>query len=608
MFKGDIFLKTIIKISDLIAQTLAVNGIKTVFGVSGGAALHLLNSVEKHPSLKLVTTHHEGAAAMAADAVGRIENNLGVAIATSGPGATNLITGIAGCYYDSIPALYITGQVSTTRLTIDTGVRQTGFQETPIVQMIEPVTKYAVQISDPQQVLPELVRCIRIAKSGRKGPTLIDIPDDIQRMNIEIEPQLLDIPIKSSTTPTAYEISENLLSQLGLLIKNTKRPLIVIGSGAQLSGKADDLREFVNRMKWPVALTWGAADLLPSDNPYRVGTFGTHGIRSANITVQNADLILFIGTRLDSKSTGTPISTFAQKAKRIFIDIDKFEIEKFKAMNWKIDLELCIDMADISFSKILEIIYQLNYSKDNACIETWNEQTREIKEVFKRTSTISKTNKVDPYLFMQTLSQQLLGSFRIFLDTGCTVAWAMQEWDHKPGQRVFHDFNNTAMGWALPAGIASLALQDDAKSISIIGDGSFMMSLQELATLKTLLRPLKIFIINNSGYSMIKQTQDQWFNSDYFASNVGEKMIFPDFEKIAKAFSLDYEKILSDIDMESIIRKTLNHPNSIICEVMVSRDARVNPQVKFGSSIENMEPKLEEELIEKLNTLTRQFD
>ena len=601
-------MKSIIKISDLVAQTLAVNGVKTVFGVSGGAALHLLSAVEKHPSLNLITTHHEAAAAMAADAVGRIENNLGVAIATSGPGATNLITGIAGCYYDSIPALYITGQVSTTRLTVDTGVRQTGFQETPIVQMIEPVTKYAVQILDPQQVLPELLRCIRIAKSGRKGPTLIDIPDDIQRMTIEIEPRVIETPLKFNTTPAAYEISENLISRLDVLIQNTKRPLIVIGFGAHLSGKVDELREFVNRMKWPVALTWGAADLLPSDNPYRVGTFGTHGIRSANITVQNADLILFIGTRLDSKSTGTPISTFAQKAKRIFLDIDKFEIEKFRTMNWKIDLELCIDMADESFDKILEIIYQMNHSKGNSYIDVWNDQTREISKVFMRTPTISTANKVDPYLFMQTLSQQLLGSFRIFLDTGCTVAWAMQEWEHKLGQRVFHDFNNTAMGWALPAGIASIAVRDDAKSISIIGDGSFMMSLQELATLKTFDKPLKVFIINNSGYSMIKQTQEQWFDSDYFASNEGEKMFFPDFEKIAKAFSLDYEKISSDADMASIIRKTLNQANSTICEVMVSRDSRVIPQVKFGSSIDNMEPVLEEELIEKLKIITMQFD
>lgn len=601
-------MKTVIKVSDLIAQTLAVNGVKTVFGVSGGAALHLLDSVDKHSSLKLVTTHHESAAAMAADAVGRIENNLGVAIATSGPGATNLITGIAGCYYDSIPALFITGQVSTTRLTLDTGVRQTGFQETPIIQMIEPVTKYAVQISDPQQVLKELAKCIQIAQSGRKGPTLIDIPDDIQRMNIEIENQILVTPFKSSSIPVDYKISENLLLQLSKLIQDAKRPLIVIGFGAHLSGKENELREFVNEMKWPVALTWGAADILPFDNPYRVGTFGTHGIRSANITVQNADLILFIGTRLDSKSTGTPISTFAQKAKRIFVDIDKFEIEKFRVMNWKIDLELCVDMAAKSFDELLKIIARFNNSKDNSFTEAWNKQTKEIKEMFRRTPAVNKANEVDPYLFIQTLSQQLSGNFRIFLDTGCTVAWAMQDWEHKQNQRTFHDFNNTAMGWALPAGIASIAIQDDAESISIIGDGSFMMSLQELATLKTLHKPLKIFLINNSGYSMIKQTQDQWFNSDYFASSEGEKMFFPDFEKIAKAFSLDYEKISSEVNMASVIQKLLKQPNSTICEVVVSRDARVIPQVKFGSSIENMEPVLEEELIDKLNMLTSQFD
>jgi acetolactate synthase-1/2/3 large subunit len=585
-----------IKVTEVIADLLARNGIKTVFGVSGGAALHILHSINRNRSIELITTHHEQAAAMAADSVARISNNFGVAVATSGPGATNLVTGIAGCFYDSVPVVFITGQVSTTRLRGDSGVRQMGFQETPIVEIVKQITKYAVQIKHPEEIISELQKCIQIATTGRKGPTLIDIPDDLQRMEIEIPQELFSLPIAGLSKEELPQISDSTWKQFQDLIMNAKRPVVILGWGVHLAGKEEEVREFLDKLQWPVVLTWAAADILDSDVPYRVGTFGTHGTRAANFTVQNSDLILSIGSRLDTKSTGSPVSSFARGAKRIMVDLDITEIEKFKKLKWNIDLPLLIDLKGAQFEIMIERILEVATSVP---IYWSNIITRYRIELAR--NPIQLTNdQIDPYEFIKVLSENSKSCTRIVLDTGCTVAWASQDWIFKKDQRVFHDFNNTAMGWALPASIGSLSINDEYETIAIIGDGSFMMSMQELSTLKVLKKSLKIFLINNSGYSMIKQTQDQWFDSEYFASNVDSTMHFPDYENICSAFGLKYIKISSQEALVPGIKEVFEENQSILCEIVIPGDARVNPQVKFGSPIEGMDPPLPDYIFDSL--------
>jgi acetolactate synthase-1/2/3 large subunit len=584
------------KVTDAIADLLAKNGVKVVFGVSGGAALHIMHSINKNSLIELVTTHHEQAAAMAADSVARITNNFGVAIATSGPGATNLITGIAGCFYDSVPVVFITGQVSTTRLSGNTGVRQMGFQETPIVDIVNPITKYAVQIHRPEQIILELKKCIQIAITGRKGPTLIDIPDDIQRMEIEIPEdfsELLTVDSIKKVLPVISDYEWNLLQDL---VKNATRPVVILGWGVHLAGRESEAREFLDKLRWPVVLTWGAADILDSTVPYRVGTFGTHGTRDANFTVQNADLILSIGSRLDTKSTGSPVNSFARNAKRVMVDLDPTEILKFKKLNWNIDLPLLIDLASGQFSTMVEKILEVSKAPN----EYWEKTINLYRKELVRKPSSFMENQVDPYELIRVISNACAPKTRIILDTGCTVAWACQEWIFQKDHRIFHDFNNTAMGWALPAAIGSLYIQDEYETIALIGDGSFMMSIQELSTLKLAKKPLKIFLLNNSGYSMIKQTQDQWFDSEYFASNADSTMFFPNYEEICKAFGLTYEKISTQKDLFAGVINVMNKNDSTLCEVVIPSEARVNPQVKFGSPIENMEPVLDTDMFKSL--------
>lgn len=584
------------KVTDIVADLLAKNGVKVVFGVSGGAALHIMHSINKNLSIELVTTHHEQAAAMAADSVARISNNFGVAIATSGPGATNLITGIAGCFYDSVPVVFVTGQVSTTRLSGNTGVRQMGFQETPIVEIVKPITKYAVQIHQPEQIILELQKCIQIATTGRKGPTLIDIPDDIQKMEIDILEDILhspDIDLIEKEHPLISDSEWNLLQNL---VKNATRPVVILGWGVHLAGKEIVIREFLEKLKWPVVLTWAAADILDSSVSYRVGTFGTHGTRAANFTVQNADLILSIGSRLDTKSTGSPAKSFARDAKRIMVDLDPTEIIKFKELNWNIDLPLLIDITSTQFSLMLEKILEVSSIPG----EYWTELITRYRKELIRKPVRSIENQIDPYEFIRIVSDACAPKTRVILDTGCTVAWACQEWIFKKDHRMFHDFNNTAMGWALPAAIGSLYIQDDYETIALIGDGSFMMSIQELSTLKVTKKPLKIFLLNNSGYSMIKQTQDQWFGSEYFASNADSNMFFPDYRNICKSFGIRYNKISSQEDLLRGIKNVINEKQSTLCEIIIPSEARVNPQVKFGSPIESMDPSLDIEIFKSL--------
>ena len=584
------------KVTDVIAHILAINGVRSVFGVSGGAALHILHSIKKRPEIRLVTTHHEQAAAMAAESTSRVSNSLGVAVATSGPGATNLITGMAGAFYDSVPALFITGQVSTTRLSGNTGVRQIGFQETPIVDMVQKITKYAVQVIDPNSVISELEKCIQLAISGRQGPTLFDSPDDVQRMQISLPSGLPTVPVKNIAGTEYDRPSEEIFNKLKELIADAERPVFVLGWGVHLSKREVEIRDALDSMKWPTLLTWGAADLLEEECEYRVGTFGTHGNRDANIIIQNSDLIISIGSRLDTKSTGSPASSFAKHAKLIMIDTDKKEIHKFNDLNRSVNLGINLDLRSEAFLEILKVVK----SSASPINPRWNDYVQNVKLRLKRELVNQDVSFVDPYIFIDQLSELTPTESNIFVDTGCAVAWASQAWKFKKNQRLFHDFNNTAMGWALPASMSSLLSGGAKNTYAIIGDGSFMMSIQELATARNLNKPLKIFLFNNSGYSMIKQTQDQWFDSDYFASDLGSDMFFPNYSEIALAFGYNYKCFTTDRNLVDEINEVLMNDSSILCEVLISPNSRVIPLVKFGSSIEEMEPVISNDFFKSL--------
>jgi acetolactate synthase I/II/III large subunit len=573
------------KLSDYVADFLAKIGVRHVFAITGGASLHLIDSIGRHPDIEYICNHHEQAGAMAADAYARVTGNIGAALATSGPGGTNMITGICCAYYDSIPVLYITGQVSSVRFKGETGVRQMGFQETDIVEMCTSVTKYAVTVKDPKNIRFELEKALWIAREGRPGPVLVDIPDNFQRE--QIEPETLEpfIPPVIVGTSGVTEAAAQMLEWLS----QAKRPIMVFGSGIRTAGAVSLALEFAERFGLPINPTWGTVDCLPNTHALLVGTFGTHGSRVGNFAIQNADLVISIGSRLDTHMIGSPFSTFARGARKVVVDVDPTEVAKFPHYGLPIDLPVVADAK-----VFLQAALALCEKTPAPAFEPWLERISEWKVRYPQVRPeYYQTNALNPYVFVKGLSDASDEGEVIVVDTGCGVAWMSQAFEFKAAQRYFHAFNNTPMGYALPAAIAASLALDNRRVICVSGDGGLMMNIQEISTIVHLQLPVKLFILDNRGYSMIQQTQDQWLEGRYAASDA-ESMHFPDFAALLKVWGIDtVEQIDANSAIESTIHKILSVPGPAVCVVHLRPEERVIPQVKFGRPIEDSEPLLD---------------
>ncbi len=575
------------KLSDYVANFLAKQGIRHVFVITGGASAHLIDSIAKTRGIKYICPQHEQAGAMAADAYARVTGGLGAAIATSGPGATNMLTGVCCSYYDSVPVLYITGQVSTFRAKGDTGVRQLGFQETDVTEIFKPITKYAVRINDPQKIRYELEKAVSIARSARPGPVLIDIPDNLQRADVNTE--LLKpfiVPEKDEKDFPGLKIK---IDECLKMIREAKRPVIVLGWGVYLAGAEVEALKFLEKSKLPVAPTWGIRHLLPAKHPQLIGAFGTHGTRYGNFSVQNSDLILSIGARLDTRQAGSPHFTFARGAKKIVVDIDASELKKFEKLEIKIDLEINSD-AKVFLRQLNEKITEIELPD----ISAWRKKIVEWKNKFPICrKEYYKEKNVNPYVFIKILSKESRAGDVILADTGCSLAWVSQAFEFKKGQKLFSAFNNTPMGYALPASIGASFAIGKKPVICITGDGGLQMNIQELATVVRHNLSIKIFLFNNHGYSMIRQTQDQWFSSQYEASTVESGLAFPDFLKVAKAYGFKTVNITKANNIQKGIKETLRAKGPVLCNIEILPGHSVIPQVKFGRAVEDGEPLLD---------------
>jgi acetolactate synthase-1/2/3 large subunit len=574
------------KLSDYVADFLAAQGIKHVFAITGGASIHLIHSIADRPGVDFICPQHEQGGAMAADGYARVRGDLGAAIATSGPGATNMITGICCSWFDSVPVLYITGQVTTFRLKGDTGVRQMGFQETEIVTMVKPITKHAVMVMDPKMIRYELEKACYIAKSGRPGPVLVDIPDDLQRMDINVD-ELEGFTPPPAVTHTVDALSP-VLDKCLPLIAAAKRPVLVVGWGVRLSGAEKEIHELATRLGFPIVPSWAAMDMFPSDHPQLVGGFGTHGTRYGNFAVQNADLVLSIGARLSTRETGSPLSSWARGAKTIIVDIDHAELGKFPSFDKPLDLPIVAD-AKVFITGLLAKLNSIQVPD----IGPWRKQVQDWKQRYPIFDPKFRDEvDVNPYVFVEELSAATQEDDQFFIDTGCAIAWMMQGFRFKKGQRSYHAFNTTPMGYALPAAIGGSLALDGKRIITIAGDGALLMNIQELVTAPRHKLPIKLFLMNNNGYSMVQQTQEQWLGGKYHATTVEGGLAFPDFVKVAEACSFGTVIVDKNKDLAAGIRKTLEMPGPVLCDIRIPSTQRVRPQSKFGYPIEDAEPLL----------------
>lgn len=574
------------KLSDFVADFLAKEKIKYIFGITGGAIVHIFDSIGKNKNIKYVCLQHEQAAAMAADAYARVTGNIGAAMATSGPGATNLITGVACAYYDSIPTIFITGQVATFRLKKESRVRQIGFQETEIVEMFRPITKYAVLLKDEKKIRYELEKAVYLAKSDRPGPVLVDIPDNIQR--VDIDPDKLEHFVPPKKKHDTAMLNRQIEGSIAL-IKNAKRPVIILGAGIKLARAEQKAVEFTKILKFPFVLTWATLDMF-TDNELNAGGFGIASPRPGNFVVQNSDLIISIGARLDTHAVGNPFSSFARKARKIILDIDKGETDKFKRFGMPVDIR--INANALSFFEIINKRLRKIEVRD---ISEWVKTIDEWKKKYLicPPEYFDQKTGVNSYVFLKILAEESSEGDVVIADTGGNLAQTMQGYKPKKNQMLFSAFNHSPMGYSLPASIGACFADNRRRVICLAGDGGIQMNIQELATIAKHKLPVKIFIFNNKGYGMIKQTQDDWLESRYEASSICNGIAIPDFIKVARGYGLDTENISGHKNMREKIRKVLKNNKSILCDVNISENQRTVPMLKFGRPIEDANPLLD---------------
>jgi acetolactate synthase-1/2/3 large subunit len=561
------------KVSDFIADFLVKKGVKSVFELSGGMITHILDSLNQKTDINIITMHHEQAAAFAAEGYARVTGLPGVALATSGPGATNLLTGIGSCYFDSTPAVFITGQVNRHELKGDRGIRQLGFQETDIVSMATPITKACFQISDPDTIPAIFEEAFKIALEGRPGPVLIDIPMDVQR--IQIEPEYFQSEIAE-----LLEIDSIVLKNLIQDIKQAKQPLILAGRGVKAGSCQNLFNKFVEKTKVPVITTLLGLDTISYDDKQRVGFIGSYGNRWANIAFGECDLLIVLGSRLDIRQTGADVQ-FIENRKIYHIDCEKSEINNRVKGCEAIVADLLSFFVD--FDKVSSnILFDFP--------EVWTNHINDLKMTWPDTKELTPKG-INPNVFMHILSSQSQKAKVYLADVGSHQMWAAQSLELSSNQHFLTSGGMGAMGFSLPAGIGACIALDKEPVVVLIGDGCLQINIQELQTIVRNNLPVKIVVLNNRTLGMIRQFQDSYFESRYQSTYWGYDA--PDFTKVALAYGIDAMTIENPDEIESAVHWLWKDENSTkpqLLQVMIDPHTNTYPKIAFGRPITEMEP------------------
>lgn len=552
------------KVSDIVINFLE-SKVSDIFTISGGGCMHLIDSLGRSNKLNYICNHHEQASAMAAEGYSRIKG-LAACIVTTGPGGTNTITGVLGAWQDSIPIMFISGQVSKAQISEGTGCRQIGDQEFDIVTAVSTITKYAVMVKNKRDILYELEKAYQIAISDRPGPVWIDIPLDIQGADVNISELSAPAVINSKIGPTVDEIKDI----TNELIKS-KKPLIIAGNGVRLSNSCDALNKFLETNGIPaVTSVHSGVDVVDNTYKYYAGRIGILGNETSNRIVQEADLIIIIGSRLTVKMTGYDLPSFGAKAKKIFIDIDENEMLKHKNIPNIIGRYKChIDL----FLKLMPERVELT-------IDKWRQYITDLRSTQKyyRDKHKNIENYASAYYFISRL-KRYIGNRTVVTSNGSAHVVTLQSLLLNKGQRMFTNVGCASMGYGLPAAIGVSVAQPGEDVVCIEGDGSLQMNIQELQTIKHHNLPIKLFVINNDGYLSIKITQDSFFGGNEVAAGSCSGVSTPSLEKISSAYGLTYFKIERNIQLDEIISKVMLTTGPVICELFTYPSERHEPRV-----------------------------
>lgn len=593
------------KVAQYISDFLVKNGVTDCFMVTGGGAMHLDDALGHQDGMHCVFNHHEQACAIAAEGYTRMTGRLAAVCVTSGPGGTNAITGVMGGWLDSIPMFVISGQVkreTTIWSCPELGLRQLGDQEFDIIHSVSNMTKYAVMLTNPEEAVYHMEKALYLALNGRGGPVWIDVPLDVQGAQIEPD-QLKHFDPKSEKPWQVPEASSEQVRTILEKIKNAKAPLILTGTGIRLGGAEEELLKLLDKLQIPVVTAWNANDTVAYDHPLYAGMPGTVGTRPGNFAVQNCDLLLSLGCRLNIRMIGYNQFDFAKNAYKIIVDIDPRELIKPTV---KPDMAVNADVKQLIGAMLKEEYVPADHHKP------WVQWCR--NNVEKYPAALESYRKPDgeninPYIFIDTLFDKLKSDDRIICSNGSACVITFQAGKIKQGQRMFSNSGCAAMGYGLPAAIGVAVSDNSRRTICMEGDGSIMMNLQELATVVYNHLNLKIFIINNNGYHSIRQTQTNMFKPPFIGIDSDSGIGFPDFGKLADAFGLKYFVFNNEKDSNRVLEEALNCEGPCICEVIVDptqnfapkSSSKVLPDGRIVSpSLDDMAPFLDREEFDKI--------
>ncbi|MBZ0105897.1 MAG: thiamine pyrophosphate-binding protein [Sulfuricella denitrificans] len=559
------------RVADFIADFVAELGVRHVFLLPGGGAMYLMDAAGKCPELEAVACLHEQAAAISAEAYARINENIGVAMVTTGPGATNAITAVAGAWIESVPLMIISGQVKRSDMLRGAPLRQKGVQEVDIVRIVESITKYAVTVERPEDIRIEMERAAYLARSGRAGPVWIDVPLDVQ--GAPVEPANLP-HWKKEVHGTAHVGFSGEVERLQALLAKAERPLLMAGHGVRLAGGAALFRELAEKLDIPVVTTWNALDLLPYDHPLLVGRPGAVALRAPNFAVQNCDLLISIGSRLDNIITAYNPRGFARGAKKVVVDVDRNEIEKLD-----MDIALALEADAKSF-----LTAWLDVKAPPACPDwtAWKDRCTDWKRRYPVNdgAPFPSSGPISHYQLMDALSEAIPENTTISTgSSGLAVEAFYTIFRNKPGQRVFLTSGLGAMGYGLPAAIGACFAGDRQPMVAIESDGSLQLNIQELATLRAFSLPICLIVMNNEGYASIRNTQRNYFNGRFVGTGPEAGLLLPDLEKVAATYELPFLRIADASELKSGLQQALSQSRPVLVDVRLISNEALAPKV-----------------------------
>ena len=561
------------KLADYVARKAVELGVRQVFMITGGGAMHLNHALGTREELECLFPHHEQACTIAAEAYFRLTNRLPLVNVTSGPGGTNAITGVYGAWTDSIGMVVLSGQVKYATTIRSTGLplRQMGDQEVDIEQLVRPITKYCCMVTDPRSIRYHLEKAFYLATSGRPGPCWLDIPLDVQAAQIDVDslpgfdPQEVDEPWHATDLAKA---AAALLDKVAM----ARRPVIFAGGGVRLSGQHQAFVRVVEKLGIPVVTGWNAHDAIWDSHPCYAGRPGTVGDRAGNFAVQNADLLVILGSRLNIRQVSYNWKSFAREAFKIWVDIDPLEMRKPTVTA---DMPILADLADF-----LPVLAAFPYQGRSETQAQWLAWCKERQQRFPVVlPEYRDSERVNPYCFMQELFRVLPEGQTVVAANGSACVVSFQAAELKPGQRLWTNSGCAAMGYDLPAAIGACKAADNRPVVCLAGDGSIMMNLQELQTIVSNNLPIKVFILNNSGYVSIFQTHRTFFAGVEIGAGPQSGVGFPDFQRLSEAFGLPFRRCTNHAEMKEAIAATLTVDGPSICEVVLDEQQQFAPKL-----------------------------